>query len=190
MEKHYFEDEAFDRLDASTRPLVPGDYEGCRFTACNFTRADLSNFRFSECSFTGCNFSLVKSVQTAWTDCRFTDCKLLGFPFFQSNPFLFSVRFEQCMLQLANFYQLGLKRTLFLRCQLHEADFTGADLQAAIFDQCDLLGARFDQSNLEKADFRTAFNYTIDPAMNRVKKARFSAEGLAGLLERFDLDIS
>jgi hypothetical protein len=42
---------------------------------------------------------------------------------------------------------------------------------------------------LEKADFRDAINYRIDPGINKMKKAKFSRDGLPGLLTRFDIII-
>jgi hypothetical protein len=48
----------------------------------------------------------------------------------------------------------------------------------------------FENTLLEKADLRTAFNYSIDPEMNRVKKAKFSIAGVTGLLDKYDIEIS
>jgi hypothetical protein len=45
----------------------------------------------------------------------------------------------------------------------------------------------FNHTNLEKVDFRSTFNYSIDPEVNRLKKTRFSSSGLAGLLNKYDL---
>jgi fluoroquinolone resistance protein len=73
---------------------------------------------------------------------------------------------------------------------LTEADFSESDLTAAVFDHCDLARATFDHTVLEKADFRTAVNYSIDPEKNKIKKARFSMAGIAGLLDKYDIDIS
>ena len=42
---------------------------------------------------------------------------------------------------------------------------------------------------LEKADFRTAFNYSIDPENNRMKKAKFSPPEVVGLLNKYDIEI-
>jgi hypothetical protein len=58
-----------------------------------------------------------------------------------------------------------------------------------VFDNCDLLQAIFDLSIIEKADFRTAYNYSINPEKNRIKKAKFSVLGLSGLLEHYDIEI-
>ena len=42
---------------------------------------------------------------------------------------------------------------------------------------------------LEKADFRSAVYYSIDPESNHIAKAKFSLDGLPGLLLRYDLKI-
>ena len=36
---------------------------------------------------------------------------------------------------------------------------------------------------------RTAYNYAIQPDSNRIKKARFSLQGVRGLLEKYDIVI-
>jgi uncharacterized protein YjbI with pentapeptide repeats len=72
---------------------------------------------------------------------------------------------------------------------LEEVDFTQADLTAAIFNDCNLALAVFYQTILEKADFRSAFGYLIDPEENRVKKAKFSLSGIPGLLSKYQLTI-
>jgi uncharacterized protein YjbI with pentapeptide repeats len=72
---------------------------------------------------------------------------------------------------------------------LHEVDFTEADLSGVVFVNCDLAGVIFENTNLEKCDFRSAFNYTLDPEVNRIKKAKFSLSGIKGLLEKYQIDI-
>jgi uncharacterized protein YjbI with pentapeptide repeats len=72
---------------------------------------------------------------------------------------------------------------------LQETDFTEADLTASLFDDCDLNRAVFYNTNLEKANFCSAFNYTFDPELNRIKKARFSRLGVIGLLEKYNIEI-
>ena len=93
-------------------------------------------------------------------------------------------------LNLSSFYQIKGKKTKFAGCTLHEVDFTEADFSEASFDDCDLAGALFDHTNLSKADFRSAFNYVIHPSINQIKKAKFSPDGLAGLLQGFGISIS
>ena len=92
-------------------------------------------------------------------------------------------------MNLASFYKRKLKKTKFLNCSLQEVDFVEADLGAAIFDNCDMAGAIFDNTILEKADFRTSYNYAIDPELNKIKKAKFSMPGVLGLLLKYDIEI-
>ena len=51
------------------------------------------------------------------------------------------------------------------------------------------MDAIFDKTLLEKSDFRKAFNYTIDPETNRIKKAKFSLHSISGLLVKYDIEI-
>jgi uncharacterized protein YjbI with pentapeptide repeats len=73
---------------------------------------------------------------------------------------------------------------------LGELDLTECDLTGSVFDNCDLKGAVFENTIIEKADFRTSFNYSIDPQTNRIKKAKFSLSGIAGLLHKYDIEIT
>lgn len=73
---------------------------------------------------------------------------------------------------------------------MQEVDFTEADLSISTFDHCDLSNAKFEKTNLEKADFTTAYNYTIDPEINRIKKARFAIPEVIGLLSKYDIVIN
>jgi uncharacterized protein YjbI with pentapeptide repeats len=84
---------------------------------------------------------------------------------------------------------MKIKKTIFKNSQLQEVDFAQADLSQAIFENCNLAQASFDHTILEKTDFRTAYNYSIDPEINRIKKAKFSVLGLSGLLDKYDIDI-
>jgi hypothetical protein len=42
---------------------------------------------------------------------------------------------------------------------------------------------------LNGVDFTTATNFSIDPEINRLKKARFSLYGLPGLVEKYEVVI-
>ena len=189
MERIYVEEKTFDKIDFTEKPLAKGNYENCYFNNCNLSNADLSGIHFSECAFAGCNLSLAKLGGTKFNDIKFKDCKLLGLRFDHCDDFLFSVRFDDCILKLSSFYKRKLKKTVFRNTNLQEADFTEADVSGSVFDNCDLLRATFVNAVLEKADFRTAYNYAIDPEVNRMKKARFSIAGVAGLLGKYDIVI-
>jgi fluoroquinolone resistance protein len=57
-------------------------------------------------------------------------------------------------------------------------DFAESDLSHSVFANYDLDGSIFDNTNLEKADLRSAFNYNIDPDKDRIRKAKFSLDGV------------
>ena len=80
-----------------------------------------------------------------------------------------------------------MKKTNFINCSLKEVDFSEVDLTLSVFQYCDLSNSTFNQTNLNKADFRTSVNYVIDPDNNRIKKAKFSLQGLPGLLAQYDI---
>jgi uncharacterized protein YjbI with pentapeptide repeats len=165
------------------------EYEQCQFSGCNFAGADLSGILFAGCSFRNCNLSNAQIKQTALRQVHFIHCKMFGLQFDIVNPFLFEVSFHHCDLSYTVFTGARLKAFRFEHCMLHEADFSGADLSNATFYHCDLAGALFIGANLEKADFSSAFHFTIDPERNKMKKAKFSAAGLEGLLAKYQLEI-
>jgi fluoroquinolone resistance protein len=197
MKQVFIEEKTFDKIDFTQKPLDKGEYEYCKFINCDFSQSDLSDFKFSECEFSGCNLSLVRLTQTALKSVIFKDCKLLGLNFGECNEFGFIVSFDTCILKHSSFMsraaslkqRIRLKQTTFKNSQLDEVDFTECDLTSAVFDDCDLNGATFKDSILDKADFRTAYNYSIDPELNRIKKAKFSRSGIAGLLDKYDIEI-
>jgi len=164
-------------------------FEECRFIHCNFAHADFSNLMFRECIFERCDLTLLKLSETGVQEVRFIDCKLLGVQFSECRKLLLGMRFERCMLKLSVFLNLNMKNTSFKDCDLQEADFTGANLSGSVFSNCDFRQALFFHTNLEKSDFRTAFNFSISPESNRLKKAKFSLHGLPGLLETWGIDI-
>jgi fluoroquinolone resistance protein len=92
-------------------------------------------------------------------------------------------------LNFSSFYQLKVKKTQFKDCKLQEVEFITADFTSSIFSNCDLTHARFENTILERADFRSAYNFSIDPELNKITKAKFSQSGIAGLLDKYNLEI-
>lgn len=183
------EDQEFSALDYTKSDLERGTYQYCRFVNCQLSGVTLSHCVFVECEFFECDLSNAKVANTAFRDVKFKNCKMLGIRFEHCNPFLLTMAFEGCQLNLSSFYQLPLKGSKWVECGLREVDFTGADLTGATLDVCDLLDAAFDNTRLEKTDFRTAFNYSIDPENNYIKKARFSLPAVVGLLHKYNIEI-
>lgn len=165
------------------------DFENCRFVSCDLSEKDISGINFSNCEFSSCNLSMVRMNKTSFHTVVFNDCKMLGLFFDQCNPFGLTFSFNNCILNDSSFYKTKLKGVGFRNCQLIETDFTQTDLSSGSFSGSNLAGAHFEQSNLEKCDFRTAIHYSINPTINRIKKASFSKEDIHGLLSCFDLSI-
>jgi len=184
------QDIVFERQDYTIDTLPKSEYENCTFNGCNFASAYLTGIAFTECTFTDCNFSMTNTKGTAFKDVEFANCKMTGINFSICDPFLLAMNFTGCQLNLASFYNLKLKNTRFTKCILHEADLVQADFSGAAFTDCDLRGAIFENTVLEKADLRSAVNYNIDPEANRIKKAKFSIQGLPGLLNKYNIDIN
>lgn len=185
----YFQDQLFENTDFTQTPLALGEYENCIFKNCHFAQCDLSKQIFQDCQWLGCNLSMAKLYRCTLSESLFKDCKMLGLHFDTCNPYGLSFSFEGCQLNHSSFYQVQAPKTRFKNCQLIEVDFIQSDFRDALFEHCDLSGSTFDGTILEKADFRTAFNFSIHPEKNRLKKARFSTQGLAGLLDHYDLKI-
>lgn len=166
------------------------EYENCTFRQCDLAESNLSGAKFIDCVFLSCNLSLCKLDGATFQDVRFEDCKLLGLRFDTASAFGFSISAQNCQLQHASFFRAKLRKVKFDHCQLQGVDFGEADLTEATFGHCDLRDAIFDRSVLEKADFRTAYGFSIDPEKNKMKKARFSVQNLAGLLDKYGLQLT
>lgn len=72
---------------------------------------------------------------------------------------------------------------------MYETYFDDADIKNSIFEPCNLERASFAGTNLEKVDFSTAFNFSINPAVCKLKKAVFSEDNLRGLVDYLNIII-
>jgi fluoroquinolone resistance protein len=185
VEKHY--QQVIEKTDFTTTSLPQLDFESVEFRGCVFN--DLSGYHFSDCLFSSCNLSNAELRGSKMQDVLFRDCKLLGINFFTTSDFGFNVTFERCLLDYASFEHKKMNKSVFDDCRLHGANFTQTDLSKSKMANCDLLNAIFASTNISGVDFSTNYNFNIDPTQNLVKKAKFAADNLAGLLGRFDLII-
>lgn len=189
MAINYVEDQLFEKIDFTKTGLIKAEFDSCKFIGCDFSNTDLLGVDFASCMFEGCNLSMAKPTKTAFRDIHFLSCKILGVHFETCNEFLFSVTFDQCVLDLSSFVKMKMKKTKISQSSLHEVDFTETDISESVFDCCDFSRAIFDNTNIAKADFRSSHGFSIDPSRNKMKKARFSMEGVVGLLDKYDIVI-
>lgn len=189
MSALYIAEKKFEKEDYTETHLERGEYEKCVFVKCNFYSSDLSGRVFIDCEFVGCDLSMAKTGGTSFNGVKFSGCKMLGIHFENCNDFGLSFSFEKCILNHSTFFRKKIKKTEFDACQLHECDFTEADLTGSVFSECDFERAVLSGTNLEKSDFRSSYNYSIDPETSRIKKAKFSLNGIPGLLTKYNITI-
>jgi len=189
MQSVTHENKTFEKVVYTGQVIRGREFQDCTFKQCDLSGSEFSGNKFIDCVFEGCNLSLMKLGNTALQSTTFKDCKILGVNFHECSDFLFSVSFDNCIIDFASFNGKKMPKTTFMKSSLKETSFMQAILTGSKFEQCDLLGAIFNRTDLSSVNFVTALNYTIDPEVNTLKKAVFSAEGLAGLLAKHQLKI-
>lgn len=177
-----FKDYIFEESDIKFK-----EYENCQFINCDFTKCEFLAITFIDCIFNHCNFKGAKINYAALRTVTFNDCKIEDVNFAMCDKLIFEVAFNNCVLDFSKFYTLKLKGTSFVKCSLIAVDFMSADLTEAVFDSCDLYRSEFDKAIAIKTNFKTSYNYTINPERTKIKKAIFSLEGAKGLLAKHQL---
>jgi uncharacterized protein YjbI with pentapeptide repeats len=184
------ENKTFEKVVYSGKELRNREFEQCIFKDCDLSDSIFAHNRFTDCTFIGCNLSMIKLTSSSLRDVTFKQCKLLGINFSECEDFLFSVRFESSILDYASFMNKKMMKTKFIDTSMKQVLFTGSNLSHAVFDATDLADAIFNGTNLKEADFVNAYNYTIDPELNDIKKAKFSLQGVPGLLTKYGIRIT
>jgi fluoroquinolone resistance protein len=190
MEELVHVGKTFENITYSEKPIKNREFDKCTFKVCDLSNSDFSYTKFIDCSFVGCNLAMIKLMSSGLNNISFKECKLLGVNFTECEDFLFSVKFEDCVLDYASFMYKKMPKTQFLNSSLQGTVFTKTDLTSSRFDNTNLLNAVFEKTQLAEANFLTAYNFIIDPELNYLKKAKFSMEGLPGLLVKHNLNIS
>ena len=166
------------------------EFECCTFTNCNFSQCVFLAVTFIDCVFNDCTFSGAEINYVAFRTIAFNRCEIKEVNFAMCDKLIFEIAFNACTLDFSKFYTLKLKGTSFTNCSIIAVDFMGADLTAVIFDSCDLYRSEFAKAIANKANFKTSYNYTIDPTKTKLKKALFSLEGVKGLLHKYEIEVS
>lgn len=179
------EDNIFRDIDFTYEELPATDLEQVRFFNCTFST--IAGVLFSDCIFDGCNFSNVAFTNCKLDNVTFKNSKLTGTDFSKARDFGFQISCDNCILDYAILEGKKLNKSTFANCRIQGTDFTQADLSKCKFYQCDFSDAIFMNTNLTGVDFTTSKNFTIDPTLNTVKKAKFLSVDLHGLLTKFDI---
>lgn len=189
MNNDYYENETFLQLRTEEMPKHPIEFFNCQFNNCNFERMDFSNYVFDRCVFNGSNLALANVTNGKLMNVVFNDCKVEGVRFDLCDRFILEINFDRCLLRNCSFTDLNLKKCRFENSQILESDFYKSKLMEASFQGSVLSKTVFAECDLTKADFQDASDFIIDPTINKLKKAVFSSNELAGLLRHLDLVI-
>lgn len=185
----YHQNKTFSAINYAENELVGREFDKCNFKQVDFSNCKIQDCIFSDCVLEDCNLSLAQFPKTGFNSIKFKNCKLLGVDFNPVRDLSFSVSFDNCILDYASFSRKKLRNTIFKKCRLQEVNFQESDLTGSVFADCDLNRASFSNTILNEVDFTSAYNFSIDPENNRIKKAKFSTSGLQGLLEKYNLQI-
>lgn len=189
MDELLYIDQEFSRVIRIDDTVNNREFDGCTFRNCDFAQTVFRECSFIDCTFHECNFSMAQMPGTSLKKAIFTNCKLLGIRFDACNDFLFEVAFTGCALDYAWFSGKKMSKTPFRDSSLRGVNFSGTDLSSAELTKCDLSDAVFDETKLDGADLTEAYGFRIDPDFNSLKKAKFSLDGLEGLLEKYQIII-
>lgn len=189
FEPLFFDNELFDNISLVEDAVNGREFQSCIFKSCDFAGADLSNNKFIDCTFELCNLAMVKLKNTFLNNAGFKGCKMLGVNFSECQNMLFSVWFDGCILDYSSFMAKKMLNTVFKKTSLKEVTFSQANLAGSVFDDCDLYDAVFNSTDVSKANFATAYNFIIDPEINNIRGATFSAHGVLGLLAKYQVKI-
>ena len=182
-------DKIFKNTKYSEKETKKREFENCSFISCDLSNGIFTSSKFIDCTFTNCNLSMAKLSQCQLNNVNFKDCKLLGINFSECQDFLFATKFENCILDFCSFERKKMPKTVFSNSSLKSVDFSGCDLTKSLFSNTNLLNAVFNKTILNEVDFLTALNFSINPEINSIKKAKFSINGVAGLLDKYNIII-
>lgn len=187
MTPEFIYDKKYVNITFKANDISFREFENCVFTNCDLTQCSFLAIMFIDCEFINCNFKEAEVNLVALRNVNFENCNLTKVNFAMIDQTIFAFTMNNCNLEFTQFYGLKLKKQIFSNCSLISADFMDCDLTMAMFDNCNLHRAVFTKANCERADFYTSYNYDIDPAHTKIKKAIFSRDGLAGLLTKHQL---
>ena len=97
------------------------------------------------------------------------------------------IEFYSSSLNHSTFIGLNLNGIPVVNCQAVNVDFREADLSDSDFSGSNLSDSLFIHTNLTAADLSQARNYSIDPGLNNIKKARFLLPEAMSLLYNMDI---
>ena len=163
----------FENISWEDKQITGKTFEHCRFYKCSLKGSFFDDCNFEKTVFEECDISLIKFKDTSFSEVTITNCKAIGIAWHTANNPL-SIKFLQSKISFSSFYGKSYKKGQFINCIAEEVDFTNCNLSLSNFEGTDCRNAVFFNTDLSGANFAGALNYTIDIAINKIKKAKFS----------------
>lgn len=191
MEKNKKElyDEDFSGLNLQESEKLKIEFNNCNFVNCRIYKVKFKHCKFVDCAFTNCDMSMSQFPLSTFLNTKFEKCKLSGINWIDIDPTWFDISLTECVLNYSSFHSMELKGMKIHKCTALETDFMEANLSGANLTETDFNGSLFMRTNLAGADFTEAFNYSIDPRSNNIKKAKFTIPEVIGLLDAFEIEL-
>lgn len=179
--------QTFKRLKHADEELAGKEFYDCTFVECSLSGIVWRKCRLVNCTFRACDLSLVQVAGSSFRETTFESSKMVGVNWTEAvwgpkKGFLNSIHFIDCVLNHSTFIGLSLPKIKISRCVARDVDFSEAD-----FTGTDLTDSRFAHTNLTGADFTGATHYTINAALNTLKKTKFSLPEAMALLYGLDI---
>jgi fluoroquinolone resistance protein len=188
-----FTGETFKNLTLAAVTIEEKEFTGCRFVGCTFQEAAFRRCRFIDCEFRACDLRMLDVTDSSFRDVRFEESQVIAVDWTRAAwgkaGLLNKIGFMRSTLNYSTFVGLALPELAMIDCVARDVDFSEADLTGAKLNKTDLEHSRFWNTNLTGTDFTDAFNYSIDPANNTIKQARFSLPEAMSLLYNLEIDL-
>ncbi len=191
-----FENISIEDVKQKATTLRGCEFIDCSFKECSFPEVTFEHCTFQNCTFVNCDLSLMSPSKSKFRGVKFANCKLLGVNWSraawenqEAHTLLKAVSFMGCNVNYSSFMGLRLPGIILTESVAHEVDFSETNLSKADLRNTDFEKAVFRNTNLAGADLSGAKNYFIDPASNRISKAKFSLPDALGLLYAMDIVI-
>src|SRR5476651_2363658 len=134
MQSLIHENQVFEDKSYAEETVKGQEFADCTFKKCDFSNSEFLNCKFIDCVFEHCNLSMMKPDGSTLNNAVFKHCKILGVNFSRCQDFLFTVRFESCILDYSSFMEKKMLKTHFIKTSLKEVSFSGANLAGSVFD--------------------------------------------------------
>lgn len=191
MPKQYYQGETFENPDPAL--LQDAEFNDCTFTGCRWDNVRVRNCTFLSCTFQHCSWSSVVFSFCQMRDAWFSGCafRSIAWGGLQGRSALVQPfgKAERCEFRYNEFSGMTFVGFDFSSCRFGDCIFDDCRLAGANFRCVPLGRTQFSRCDLQKADFREATDYAIDPSANKMQGARFSFPDVVALLSGFGLKI-